>query len=192
MHFPVFPFQAGAFAHLRPNHFIQCQITDLIRSDEVHKSQLCELVSARAAVNNGVITPAIAPPPPTLQRTTWSRPSVPFGGGGGSLGAHGPQIQQLKSRRAARKRGKKSHRKRTRFCSSAKLLLEATDETCSSGTDLHALRLVALVGGRKLALGSGEGSRRRNALEEVVNLALDQIRIRIRVEERSYVGSCSH
>lgn len=189
MHFPVFPFQAGAFAHLRPNHFIQCQITDY----KVHKSQLCELVSARAAVNNGVKTPAIAPRPPNPSKNNLVPTQCAVRGGwGGSLGAHGPQIQQLKLRRAARKRGKKSHRKRTRFCSSAKLLLEATDETCNSGTDLHALRLVALVGGRKLALGSGEGSRRRNALEEVVNLALDQIRIRIRVEERSYVGSCSH
>lgn len=37
-----------------------------------------------------------------------------------------------------------------------------------------------------------KGSRRRNALAEVVNLAQDQIGIRIRVEERSYVRSCSH
>lgn len=107
MHFPVFPFQAGAVAHLRPNHFIQCQITDLIRSDKVHKSQLCELVSARAAVNNGVITPAIAPPPTHPSKNNLVPTQCAVRGVGGSLGAHGPQIQQLKSRRAARKRGKK-------------------------------------------------------------------------------------
>lgn len=176
-----------------PNHFTQCQITDLIRSHKVHKSQRSrerELVSARAAVNNGVMTPANPPPPHTpptpSQRTTWSRPSGPFGGG--SLRAHGRQRQQLKSRRAARKRGEKDSSE-AKAPPLGRKVAPAADEsvqlTCSC-------RPVALVGGRKLALGSGEGSRRRNAQEEVVNLAQDQIRIRIRVEERSYVGSCSH
>lgn len=49
------------------------------------------------------------------------------------------------------------------------------------------------AGSRQEALAVVQGgSRRRNALEEVVNLAQDQIRIRIRVEERNYVRSCLH
>lgn len=114
---------------LRSSKTESLSVSDYRPNQERQSSQITtlresELVSARAAVNNGVVTPAIATPPfrQTLQRTTWSRPSVPFGGGD-SLGADGPQKQQLKSRRAARKRGKKTHRKRTRFCSGAKLLL---------------------------------------------------------------------
>lgn len=107
----------------RPNQERQSsQITTLRES---------ELVSARAAVNNGVITPAIAPRRQTLQRTTWSRPSVSFGGGGNSLGADGPQKQQLKSRRAARKRGKKNSSETNALLLGRKVApaLKATDET---------------------------------------------------------------
>lgn len=101
------------------------------QSSQITTLRESELVSARAAVNNGVITPAIAPPPPNPSKNNLVPTLCAVRGGGGSLGAHGPQKQQLKSRRAARKRGKKNSSETNALLLGRKVApaLKATDET---------------------------------------------------------------
>lgn len=76
------------------------------QSSQITTLRESELVSARAAVNNGVITPAIPPAKPFKEQPGPDPVCRSGGGGGNSLGADGLQKKQLKSRRSV-KRGKK-------------------------------------------------------------------------------------